>query len=69
MYPIVQTDNELLQRYINGDEKALAILLKTHQRKIFSFIMMRVKNRTLAEDIFQDAFCKAIDSIKNGKYN
>lgn len=69
MYPIIQTDNELLQRYINGDEKALAILLKTHQRKIFSFIMMRVKNRTLAEDIFQDAFCKAIDSIKNGKYN
>jgi len=69
MYPIVQTDNELLQRYINGDEKALAILLKTHQKKIFSFIMIRVKNRALAEDIFQDAFCKAIDSIRKGKYN
>ncbi len=69
MYPIVQTDNELLQRYINGDEKALAILLKTHQKKIFSFIMIRVKNRALAEDIFQDAFCKAIDCIRKGKYN
>ena len=69
MYPIVQTDNELLQRYINGDEKALAILLKTHQKKIFSFILMRVKNKALAEDIFQDAFCKAIDCIKKGKYN
>jgi len=69
MYPIVQTDNELLQRYISGDEKALAILLKTHQKKIFSFIMIRVKNRALAEDIFQDAFCKAIDCIRKGKYN
>jgi RNA polymerase sigma-70 factor (ECF subfamily) len=69
MLPIVQTDNELLQRYINGDENALAILLKTHQRKIFSFIMMRVKNKALAEDIFQDTFCKAIDCIKKGKYN
>lgn len=69
MYPIVQTDHELLQRYINGDEKALAILLKTHQKKIFSFIMIRVKNRALAEDIFQDAFCKAIDCIRKGKYN
>jgi len=69
MLPIVQTDNELLQRYINGDENALAILLKTHQRKIFSFIMMRVKNRALAEDIFQDTLCKAIDSIRKGKYN
>jgi RNA polymerase sigma factor (sigma-70 family) len=69
MLPIVQTDNELLQRYINGDENALALLLKTHQRKIFSFIMMRVKNKALAEDIFQDALCKAIDSIRNGKYN
>jgi DNA-directed RNA polymerase specialized sigma24 family protein len=66
MYPIVQTDNELLQRYINGDENALAFLLKKYQRKIFSFIMMRVKDRALAEDIFQDTFFKVIDSLKAG---
>lgn len=69
MYSIVQTDNELLQRYINGDENALAFLLKKYQRKIFSFIMMRVKDRALAEDIFQDTFYKVIDSLKAGKYN
>jgi RNA polymerase sigma-70 factor (ECF subfamily) len=69
MYPIVQTDNELLQRYVNGDENALALLLKKHQRKIFSFIMMRVKDRALAEDIFQDTFYKVIDSLKAGKYS
>ncbi len=69
MYTTVQNDNELLQRYINGDENALAILLKKYQRKIFSFIMMRVKDRTLAEDIFQDTFFKVIDSLKAGKYS
>lgn len=69
MHTIVQSDNELLQRYINGDENALAILLKKHQQKIFSFIMMRLKNRALAEDIFQDTFFKVIDSLKSGKYN
>jgi RNA polymerase sigma-70 factor (ECF subfamily) len=69
MYPIVQTDHELLQRYINGDENALPILLQKHQRKIFSFILMRVRNRILAEDIFQDTFYKVIDSLRVGKYN
>lgn len=69
MFPIVQTDNELLQQYIDGDESALARLLQKHQRKIFSFIMMRVRDRMLAEDIFQDTFYKVIDSLKAGKYN
>lgn len=69
MYTIVQTDNELVQRYIIGDENALTYLLTKHQKKIFSFIMMRVKDRALAEDIFQDTFVKVIDSLKSGKYN
>jgi RNA polymerase sigma factor (sigma-70 family) len=69
MYPIVQNDNELIQRYVNGDENSLNLLLNKHQRKIFSFIMMRVKERALAEDIFQDTFFKVIDSLKGGKYN
>jgi RNA polymerase sigma-70 factor (ECF subfamily) len=69
MYSIVQSDNELIQRYVNGDENALAYLLNKYQRKIFSFVMMRVKDRALAEDIFQDTFLKVIDSLKSGKYN
>ena len=69
MYPIVQTDNELIQRYINGDENSLNLLLNKHQRKIFSFILMRVRDRALAEDIFQDTFFKVIDSLRNGKYS
>lgn len=64
----VQTDNELIQRYVNGDENALAFLLEKHKRKVFAFINMRVKNRTISEDIFQDTFFKVIDCLRNGKY-
>ncbi len=61
---VVQSDNELVKCYINGDENALAVLLNKHQRKIFSYILVRVKDRYLAEDIFQDTFCKVIDSLR-----
>ncbi|MFN8282982.1 MAG: sigma-70 family RNA polymerase sigma factor [Chitinophagales bacterium] len=69
MYHNVQTDNELIQRYVNGDENALAFLLEKHKRKVFTFINMRIKNKTISEDIFQDTFCKVIDSLRKGKYN
>jgi RNA polymerase sigma factor (sigma-70 family) len=69
MYKNVHSDNDFIQRYINGDENAMACLLDKHQRKIFTFILMRVKNKKLAEDIFQDTFFKIIDCFRKGKYN
>ena len=61
-------DNELITRYINGDESALMILITRHQKKVFSYIMLSVKNRELAEDIFQDTFIKVINTLKSGNY-
>ena len=58
MYPIVLSDNELVQNYINGDQQALAQLLNKYQRKVFSFILIKLKDRTQAEDIFQETFLK-----------
>ncbi len=69
MYPIVLSDNELVQNYINGDQQALAQLLNKYQRKVFSFILIKLKNRTQAEDIFQETFFKVIDSLQQGRYN
>ncbi|MCC6369705.1 MAG: sigma-70 family RNA polymerase sigma factor [Bacteroidia bacterium] len=65
----VQNDNELVQLYINGNEESLSILLTRHKRKIFSCIMMVVKDRQLAEDIFQDTFFKVIQTLKKGQYS
>ncbi len=68
MNTIVLNDNELISRYLNGDESALMTLITRHQKKVFSYIMLSVKNRELAEDIFQDTFIKVINTLKSGNY-
>lgn len=62
-------DNELLKLYINGNEESLSILLQRHKRKLFSSILIVVKEKALAEDIFQDTFIKAIQTLKRGQYS
>ena len=54
------SDQELVHLYIQGNEACLEQLLKRHQRSIFSAIYWLVKNRALAEDIFQGPFIKII---------
>ncbi len=62
-------DNELLKLYINGNEESLVALLQRHKRKLFSSILVVVKDKSLAEDIFQDTFIKVIQTLKRGQYN
>jgi RNA polymerase sigma-70 factor (ECF subfamily) len=62
-------DQELVNQYIGGEESALATLIKRHKRRIFSYIMHTVKDKALAEDIFQDTFIKVINTLKKGEYN
>jgi len=63
------TDKVLVQNFLNGDNKSFETLLSRHKNRVFSFIMSKVKNRDLTEDIFQDTFIKVINSLKKGKYN
>jgi RNA polymerase sigma-70 factor (ECF subfamily) len=62
------SDNELILNYVNGDESALKILIQRHQKKVFSYILVSVKNRELAEDIFQDTFIKVVNTLRAGAY-
>ncbi len=61
-------DNELVQRFIGGDQESLEILILRHKTRVFSYIILIVKNQELAEDIFQETFIKVIRSLKKGKY-
>jgi RNA polymerase sigma-70 factor (ECF subfamily) len=63
------SDKDLVSGYIKGNELALEELVKRHRTRIYSYIFITVKNRTLAEDFFQDTFIKVIKTIKSGKYN
>jgi RNA polymerase sigma-70 factor (ECF subfamily) len=55
--------------YISGNEKAFEVLLLRHKDKIFRGINMKVRDEALANDIFQDAFIKIINTLKAGNYN
>ena len=61
-------DNELVQLYIDGNEEALSVLLLRHKRRIFSSIYVIIKDRALAEDVFQDTFVKVIQNLKRNQY-
>jgi len=63
------TDAVLVSNYIKGDENSLAILIKRHKQKIYSFIYSKVYDRDITEDVFQDTFIKVIRTLKLGKYN
>jgi RNA polymerase sigma-70 factor (ECF subfamily) len=61
-------DNELVQRFIAGDQNSLEILIQRHKGRVFSYILLIVKKQELAEDVFQETFIKVIRSLKKGKY-
>lgn len=63
-----QTDEQLVQSYINGDNSAFDALLHRHENKVFSYILNIVKNRDIADDIFQETFVKAIMTLRQGRY-
>lgn len=61
-------DYALIKQYLAGHSECLEILINRHKKKVYSYILLVVKNRELAEDIFQDTFIKVIRSLHSGNY-
>lgn len=62
-------DAQLVRMYNRGDENALESLIRRHKDRLFMFIVSKVRNHDLAEDIFQDTFLKIINTIKTSRYS
>jgi RNA polymerase sigma-70 factor (ECF subfamily) len=62
-------DNDLVRMFQNGEESALESLISRYKEKIFSTIFYLVKDKQLAEDLFQDVFIKIIDKLRSKNYN
>jgi len=62
------SDEKLVKLFEQGNSKAFEVLLLRYKSKVFSYIFILVRNRELTEDIFQDAFIKAIQTIQHRKY-
>jgi RNA polymerase sigma factor (sigma-70 family) len=62
------SDQELIASYFSGETDKLEILIRRHRKKVYSFILMMVKDQHLAEDLFQDTFIKVVNTLKTGTY-
>lgn len=62
------SDQELVIRFLEGDQDSLEVLIKRHKNRVYTYIVLIVKNHALAEDIFQETFIKVIKSLQEGKY-
>jgi len=62
------TDQQLIKQYNDGEQYAMEILVNRHKERIFTSVYLLVKDKYLAEDIFQDLFIKIIETLRSGKY-
>tara|TARA_R110002124_G_scaffold10890_3_gene53201 strand:+ start:206 stop:805 length:600 start_codon:yes stop_codon:yes gene_type:complete len=69
MEKVLVSDSELVTLYIRGNGKAFEKLVQRHKSRIYTTIYLIVKDQYVAEDLLQDTFIKAVDTIKSGRYN
>jgi RNA polymerase sigma factor (sigma-70 family) len=69
MCKVQQTDQELVSLFLKGKEDTLQQLILRHERKVFTSIYLLVKDRDLANDLFQETFIKVINTLRSGNYN
>ena len=62
-------DSALVSLYISGNENAFELLVNRHKNKVYTTILLIVKDTETAEDLLQDTFIKAIHTMKSGRYN
>jgi RNA polymerase sigma-70 factor (ECF subfamily) len=61
-------EKELIRSYLSGNHSSLQILIKRHQNRLYSYIFLLVKDKQLADDVFQDTYVKVINTLKQGNY-
>ena len=64
----LMTDEELAIMYVDGDNKAFDLLISRNQEKLFTYILFVVRDREMANDMFQETFFKVVSRLQQGKY-
>lgn len=62
------SDQQLLNTHLVGNEDAMSVLIDRHRKRVFDYINMMVKDRELADDIFQETFIKVVKFIRDNRY-
>lgn len=64
----LMTDEDLAIMYVDGDNKAFDLLISRNQEKLFTYILFVVRDREMANDMFQETFFKVVSRLQQGKY-
>ena len=64
---IFQSDNYYIDKVLNNDVNAYASLVEKHKSMVFTIALKIVRNREDAEEIAQDVFVKAYQSLATFK--
>ena len=59
----MQEELDLVQRARQGEQEAFAQLYESHFDKIFRYVVLKIRNQAEAEDMTQQVFIKAYESI------
>ncbi len=62
------SDNDLMQQFIAGNIASFGIIYGRNKKKLLKHIFSKTNNREQAEDIIQEAFLKAFEAAREGKY-
>ena len=65
---IALSDQQLVHLYMDGNSEALSTLVLRYKSKLYTSIYLLVKDKYLAEDMFQDVFIRVIDKLNKGQY-
>lgn len=63
------SEEQLIRDFLAGNSHSLQELIERHQSRLYSYIFVMVKDKHLADDIFQDTFVKVINTLKSGSYS
>ncbi|HMP92006.1 MAG TPA: sigma-70 family RNA polymerase sigma factor [Phnomibacter sp.] len=63
------SDAQLIDAFREGDMRSLEQLINRHKDRVYTSILFLVKDKYLAEDLFQEVFIKVIDTIRGNRYN
>jgi RNA polymerase sigma-70 factor (ECF subfamily) len=61
-------DHVLVELYRSGNERAIEVLIRRHQKRIFLQIYSKVQDQDIADDLFQETFIKIIKSLRRSNY-
>lgn len=63
------SDQMLINAFVDGNKKCIEALIKRYKNQVYSYILLNVKDRQVADDIFQDTFIKVVVSLRSRSYN